>query len=139
MTPGYMLDTRVCIALLRRPSDAPQARFRAEQRRIHLSTVALAELLVGPLKLGGRGQEDVDALVARLTVIPFDQAAAEHAADVRATLERGGRPIGPYDVQIAGHARSLGLVLVTRNLREFARVDGLWCEDWYAPVQGFSE
>ena len=53
-----------------------------------------------------------------------------HAGDIRATLEREGRAIGGYDVLTAGHARSRVLVVVTGNLGEFARVDGLRCEDW---------
>ena len=60
----------------------------------------------------------------------FDADAADHAADIRAALERGGRVIGGYDLLIAGHARSRGLVVVTGNLGEFNRVDGLRCEDW---------
>ena len=67
---------------------------------------------------------------ARLLVLPFDSAAAAHAAEIRADLERRGTMIGGYDLLIAGHARSRGLVVVTGNLREFKRVDGLRCEDW---------
>ena len=63
---------------------------------------------------------------------PFDEGAASHAADIRARLERSGQLIGGYDVLIAGHARSRGLVLVTANLREFRRVEGLISEDWLA-------
>jgi len=63
-------------------------------------------------------------------VLPFDAAAADHAAEIRASLERMGRRIGGYDLLIAGHARSRGLVVVTGNLAEFSRVDGLRCEDW---------
>ncbi len=61
---------------------------------------------------------------------PYDSAAAAHTADIRASLERRGLPIGAYDLMIAGHARSRGLVVVTGNLREFDRVEGLRSEDW---------
>jgi len=65
-------------------------------------------------------------------LLPFDEEAAAHAGDIRATLERAGKMIGGYDVLIAGHARSKGLVVVTGNLGEFTGVDGLRCEDWLA-------
>ena len=63
-------------------------------------------------------------------MLPFDEAAAEHAGEIRADLEKLGRQIGAYDVLIAGHARSRGLIVVTGNLGEFERVAGLRCEDW---------
>ena len=67
---------------------------------------------------------------ARLEVLSYDFDAAVHSGQLRAELARGGTPIGPYDQMIAGHARSLGLVLVTNNIREFERVPGLRIEDW---------
>jgi len=66
----------------------------------------------------------------RLEVLPFDADAAAHAAEIRAILEREGRQIGGYDVLIAGHARSRGLIVITGNLGEYGRVDGLRSEDW---------
>jgi tRNA(fMet)-specific endonuclease VapC len=63
-------------------------------------------------------------------VLPFYEPAALHSAEIRANLERRGQRIGGYDALIAGHARSVGLVVVTGNLREFERVEGLRCEDW---------
>lgn len=72
----------------------------------------------------------VERFAARLVVLPFDGAAAAHAANIRADLERRGASIGAYDLLIAGHARSRGLVVVTGNLREFGRVEGLRSEDW---------
>lgn len=137
---GYMLDTSLCIELLRRPNRALRSRFNAERGRLHLSTVALAELLFGPMRRPGvQFRENLEALLGRLKVVHFDAGAARHSADIRADLERRGLPIGPYDLQLAGHARSLNMVLVTRNMREFSRVEALRCEDWIEPVQGFSE
>ena len=132
MTNGFMLDTSTCIDLLRGHRGVARDRFNAEQGRIHLSTVALAELLIGPPKAKGspRRREDLEAFVARVRVLDFDAAAAEQYADIRTDLERRGTRIGPYDLQIAGHARSRGFVMVTGNLREFSRVDGLRCENW---------
>ena len=68
----------------------------------------------------------------RPDVLPFDDEAADHAAQIRAVLANVGRTIGAYDVLIAGHARSRGLTVVTGNPGEFARVEGLRCEDWLA-------
>ncbi len=66
----------------------------------------------------------------RFTVLPFDEDAAGHYGEIRADLERRGSIIGPYDLMIAAHARSRGLIVVTGNLGEFRRVDGLRSEDW---------
>ncbi|WP_417813654.1 PIN domain-containing protein [Thalassospira alkalitolerans] len=67
---------------------------------------------------------------ARLTVLNFDANAAGHYGDIRSILEKQGNIIGPYNLMIAGHARSQGLTLVTNNLREFEQVDGLRVENW---------
>ena len=73
---------------------------------------------------------DIEAMAARLEVLPFDNKAAYHFGQIRATLYREGRPIGPYDMMIAGQARAGGLILVTNNVKEFERVQGLVLEDW---------
>ena len=69
-------------------------------------------------------------MAARMAVLAFDDRAVAHAAEIRAQSERLGLPIGGYDVLIAGHARSRGLVVITGNLREFNRIEGLRAEDW---------
>ena len=80
-----------------------------------------------------RNLADVEGFAARLDVLPYDEHAAAHTGELRAELARVGKPIGPYDQMIAGHARSRGLVLVTNNVREFERVPGLRVEDWVNP------
>ena len=109
-------------------------RFNAEANALCISTVVLTELLVGAHKFArpAEARREVERFAARLEVLPFDAPAAAHAAEIRATLESQGQGIGGYDVLIAGHARSRGLVVVTGNLGEFRRVDGLRCEDWLA-------
>ncbi len=128
----YLLDTNFCIRILRDRPSGLRERFNAEADSLCISTIVLTELLHGAAKsmkpVDNRNQ--VEQFAARLTVLPFDDAAAAHAADIRASLERQGLPIGGYNVLIAGHARSKGLIVVTNNLREFDRVDGLRCEDW---------
>ena len=131
-----MLDTDLCIRVLRDRPRELRARFNAEAAALSISTVVLTELLYGAEKSGKpvEMRQEVSRFAARLEVLAFDDEAAAHAAEIRATLERRGQMIGSYDVLIAGHARSRGLVVVTGNLGEFRRVEGLRSEDWLAPV-----
>ncbi len=130
----YMLDTNLCIRVLRERPQGLRARFNAEADGLAMSTIVLAELLHGAAKFDRpvEHRNAVEQFAARLDVLPFGAEAAAHAADIRAALERQGRPIGGYDLLIAGHARSRGLIVVTDNLGEFSRVEGLRCEDWLA-------
>ena len=128
----YMLDTNLCIRVLRdRPASA-RRRFNENSEGLCISTVVLTELLHGAAKSARpvENRRAVEDFAARLDVLPFDEAAADHAADIRADLERKGAVIGAYDLLIAGHARSKGLAMITGNLGEFRRVEGLRCEDW---------
>ncbi len=95
--------------------------------------MALYELRYGLRRTQGPGRRTgaFEAFCASVAVLPFDDEAAEVAATVRVTLERRGRPIGPHDLLIAATAVARGATLVTHNRREFARIDGLRCEDWY--------
>lgn len=129
-----MLDTDLCIRLLRDRPQGLRARFNAEADTLCISAITLKELLHGAAKSAqpARHRQAVEALAARLTVLDFDTVAAAQAGDVSAELEAIGLPIGPYDTLIAGHARSRGLVVITGNLREFQRVPGLRAEDWLA-------
>lgn len=130
----YMLDTALCIRVLRDRPAGLRARFNAEASGLCISDVVLYELLFGAEKSTRPSENRVAAerFAARLSVLAFDSAAAAHAAEIRAELERRGTPIGAYDLMISGHARSRGLIVVTGNLREFDRVSGLRCEDWLA-------
>ena len=128
----YMLDTNLCIRVLRDRPQALRERFNLEADGLCISTIVLTELLHGALKSARpeHNRSEVEHFAQRLDVLPFDIDAAGHAADIRAALERRGMTIGGYDLLIAGHARSRGLVVVTGNLGEFNRVDGLRAEDW---------
>ena len=134
MTLRYLLDTNFCIHVIRDRPAGLRGRFNAEADALCLSDVVLYELLYGAERAARPAavRQEVQRFAARLTVLAFDSDAAAHAADIRAALERGGGVIGPYDLMIAGHARSRGLVVVTGNLGEFGRVDGLRSEDWLA-------
>jgi tRNA(fMet)-specific endonuclease VapC len=131
----YMLDTNLCIRVLRDRPQSVRERFNAEADGLCISTIILTELLHGAAKSDrpALNRSKVEQFAARMEVLPFGPEAAGHAADIRANLERKGTPIGGYDVLIAGHARSKGLVVVTGNLAEFSRVEGLRSEDWLAP------
>ena len=69
-------------------------------------------------------------LLANIEILSFDSLAAESYGNIRADLEKAGTPIGPLDMMIAGHARSLGYTIVTNNTKEFERVKGLKLENW---------
>lgn len=129
-----MVDTNLCIRVIRERPEAVRQRFQAEVQSLMMSTVVLHELLYGAARSVRPAEQRalVETFAAHLLVADFDAAAADHAADIKADLSRKGQLIGPNDLLIAGHARSRGLKLVTGNLGEFARVDGLRCEDWLA-------
>ncbi len=128
----YMLDTNLCIRVLRDRPQALRERFNAEATGLCVSSIIVYELLVGAEKSAKpvEVRQEVERFLARLAVLQFDESAAAHAAEIRARLERRGSPIGPYDTLVAGHARSRGLIVITGNLEEFSRVDGLRSEDW---------
>jgi tRNA(fMet)-specific endonuclease VapC len=130
----YLLDTNLCIRVIRDRPAGLRSRFNAEASNLCISDVVLYELLYGAEKSArpAESQQAVERFADRLTILPYDSAAAAHTANIRASLERLGLVIGAYDLMIAGHARSQGLIVVTGNLREFTRVEGLRCEDWLA-------
>lgn len=128
----HLLDTNLCIRVIRDRPAGLRPRFNAEASGLCISDVVLYELLYGAEKSAkpAESRQTVERFAARLSVLPYDSNAAAHTADIRASLERRGLPIGAYDLMIAGHARSQGLVVVTGNLREFDRVEGLRSENW---------
>ncbi len=128
----FMLDTNICIRVLRdRPPEIRQ-RFNNEAEALCISTITLTELLHGAARSARPidNRHEVERFAARLEVLDFDSNAAAHASDIYVDLARRGTLIGSYDILIAGHARSRGLLVVTNNLREFTQVQGLRSEDW---------
>lgn len=97
-----------------------------------ISTITGYELYTGVDKCTDPGREaaKVECFLRSVHAIPFDWAAAQEAARIRADLESRGCPIGPYDVLLAGQATAAGLILVSANRAEFGRVVGLSLEDW---------
>ncbi len=128
----YMLDTNILIYTIKNRQKKVREAFKQHAEFLAISTISLGELFYGAEKSSqpDRSLADIESLAARLEVVPFDSEAAIHFGQVRAELEKTGKIIGPYDLMIAGHARSRGLILVTNNLREFKRVPGLRVENW---------
>lgn len=128
----FMLDTNMCIFTIKnRPQEVREA-FKRHDGQMCISTLTLMELIYGAEKSSSpeRNLANVEGFAARLDVLDYDQAAAAHTGQLRAELARMGKPIGPYDQMIAGHARSRGLTVVTHNRREFDCVPGLRVVDW---------
>ena len=122
--------------LKRRPVEVLST-FNANASRMAMSSITLAELLHGAEK-SNRVSENLAAIedfCSRLQVLPYGPKAAQHYAAIRAALEKLGQPIGVNDMHIAAHARSEGLVLVTNNMGEFARVPALETENWVHTAQ----
>ncbi|MNP11255.1 tRNA(fMet)-specific endonuclease VapC [compost metagenome] len=128
----YMLDTNICIFTIKNKPQFVRDAFNRHHGQLAISTVTLMELIYGAEKSANpqRNLSVVEGFAARLEVLDYDDHAAEHSGQLRAELAKAGTPIGPYDQLIAGHARALGLILVTNNLGEFQRVPGLRVEDW---------
>lgn len=130
--PAWMLDTNMVSDLIRHPRGVVAQRLSStEPDAICTSIVVACELRFGARRKGSDTlTRRVEQLLAALTVLPLDEPADWHYADIRAALERAGTPIGNHDLFIAAHARSRGMTLVTHNMREFERVPGLRVEDW---------
>lgn len=129
----FMFDTDTCSYLMRGASPGLDERVaRVPLDDVCISVVTLAELRCGVAVSPRPGQDGraLDALLAHVQVFDLPEAAAGHYADVRADLRRRGAMIGANDLLIAAHARSLDLVLVTNNVAEFRRVEGLRVENW---------
>ncbi len=129
----YMLDTYICIYVLKKHSDKLRHKFKAI-KNICISSVTYGELCFG-IENGDNSRrearwEQLDLFTQRLIIDPWDEDAARHYGSIRALLKKQGTPIGNNDLLIASHARSLNAVLVTNNIREFNRVPDLSLENW---------
>ena len=129
----YLLDTNVCVDYLngRFPSVTERIR-RSSPRDLCVSSVVVAELRYGADRSSSRDRNHrrLDILTAEIPCVDFDLVAATTYGRVRAALEARGSPIGANDMLIAAHALALGVVLVTDNVREFERVEGLEIDNW---------
>ncbi|ANK94892.1 MULTISPECIES: type II toxin-antitoxin system VapC family toxin [Rhizobium] len=129
----HLIDTNAVIALIGRKSDMLLARLmESDEGSIGLSTVVMHELYYGAHKSAkiSYNLETLRLFMADFPAVGFEREDARAAGEIRAALAAKGKPIGPYDVLIAAQARSRDLVLVTNNVGEFQRVEGLRVEDW---------
>jgi tRNA(fMet)-specific endonuclease VapC len=128
----FMLDTNICIFTIKNKPEAVRQAFNQHAGQLCVSMITAMDLIYGSEKSAApaRNEAVAEDFLARLEVLDFDRGAAAGAGQLRAELARAGTPIGSCDAMIARHARSLGMVLVTNNAREFARVQGLRLEDW---------
>ena len=129
----YLLDTNTCVYAIKR---MPQVVRRLQERSpddFAVSAITVAELRFGAAKSSRptETRRSVDAFLKPFEVLPFGNDAANEYAPLRLALEREGRPIGERDLLIAATAKSLGLIVVTHNVREFSRVPDLKVEDWH--------
>lgn len=129
----YMLDTNICIYAMKNKPERVLQRLKAEiNEGVCISSITLAELEYG-MKRSSNPAKNEQALLrflVPLSVLPFGAAAASEYGEIRAHLQSQGTPIGPLDMLIAGHAKAEGMTLVTNNVREFERVQGLEIENW---------
>ena len=129
----YLLDTNACIRLLNRSNSSLIQRFSDTPPR---ACVVKAELLYGARKShkAAANLQKLKRFFAPIKSLPFDDACAEQAGQIRAELESHGTPLGPMDLLIAATAVQFGATLVTQNTNEFSRVAGLSLEDWEKEV-----
>ena len=132
----YLLDTNICVFLFRRKFPSVLQRLHQTQAgEVGISAVTLAELRYGADRSSDppKNHAVIDAFLTAVSVLEFHEDAARLYGLVRSELESLGTPIGPLDNMIAAHTLSLGVTLVTNNVREFSRVTGLAVEDWCEP------
>ena len=129
---AHMLETNICIYVMKTYPPKLRDKFNALADQLCISSITLGELHYGAEKSARRTENliAIENFIARLLVLPFAEKAAAHYGQLRAELERAGTPCGPHDMQIAAHARSEGLIVVTNNIREFSRMPGVRVETW---------
>jgi tRNA(fMet)-specific endonuclease VapC len=129
----HLLDTNICIYLIKERPPVTLERFRQHSPEdVAISSITLFELQYGVEKsqYRQRSENALGKFLLPLSVIDLDRPAAVEAAAIRAQLEKKGLSIGPYDLLIAGLARSREMTLVTNNTKEFERIAGLRLESW---------
>lgn len=129
----YLLDTNICIYIIKKKPEHVKNRFSS----LHIGDVAISTITQSELQYGvekssnpEKNQAALDQFLLPLTILEYDQAAAKEYGKIRRVLEKQGQPIGPLDMLIAAHARSLNLIVITNNVREFSKVPDLHLENW---------
>lgn len=136
----YLLDTNAVVALLKNQPAGVRNRLRdakTEGAALAISSIVLFELWYGVARSKHHEQNAARLclfLAGDIAVIEFGEGDAPVAGELRQALAAAGTPIGAYDLLIAAQALRTGAILVTANVAEFARVEGLAWQDWSAPI-----
>jgi tRNA(fMet)-specific endonuclease VapC len=132
----YLLDTNIVIYVIKSRPIEVLGLFNEHAGRMAMSAITLSELYHGAEKSAKVSQnlEVIEEFSSLLEVLPYTAKASAHYGSIRSALEKAGQPIGVNDLHIAAQARSEGLVVVTNNVSEFARVPGLMVENWVTPL-----
>ena len=129
----YLLDTNICIYIIKKkPVDVLKTLKTKSKKDIYVSSITIAELEYGVAKSHFPEKNKI-ALIEFLSIfniLPFDDTDAVEFGMIKTDLEKKGKIIGPMDLLIAGQAKSKKLILVTNNIKEFERVEGLKIENW---------
>ena len=128
-----MLDTNICIYIIKNKPKNVKERFREfEIGELCISTITVSELMYGAFKSEHKEKnlKAIESFLMPFEIVDYDFMASIEYGKIRAYLEKKGQVIGNMDMQIAGHALALDLVLVTNNTKEFNRVKGLELDNW---------
>ena len=128
----YLLDTNICIYVINHKPAQVFERFRQFRLgELAISSITASELAFGVEKSGSmRNKQALNKFLAPLEILPYDEQAIWHYAQLRHQLQSSGQLIGSLDMLIAAHALALDCALVTNNTKEFERIDGLRLENW---------
>jgi len=128
-----MLDTNTLIYFFKGMGEVKENLFSHSPKDIFIPSIVIYELQVGIAKSNNpqKREKQLATLLEQVNIIEFGEREAKASALIRADLEKKGTSIGPMDILIAGSAKAHNLTLVTRNTREFMRVEGLGLEDWF--------
>lgn len=129
----YMLDTNICIYIIKhKPESVYRRLMKIRPEDVCISSITYSELSYGVEKSEqkDRNRLALTLMLSNIEILEFDTAAAEEYGNIRARLEKTGTSIGSLDMLIAAHAKASGCTLVTNNLKEFSRVEGLKAENW---------
>ena len=129
----YMLDTNICIYIIKQKPKIVIDKFKKmNNANICISSITYSELLYGAEKSSNIAKNllALTMFLSNIEILSYDESASVDYGIIRAKLEKEGKIIGPLDMLIAAHAKSLNITLVSNNLKEFERVDGLKLENW---------
>lgn len=128
-----MLDTNICIYIIKnRPLSVIKKFQEYDVGELALSSITVSELYFGAYKseFVSKNLLALEHFLRPFNILEYDLQAAKEYGEIRATLQKSGKIIGALDMQIAAHARSLGMTLVTNNTKEFVRVSNLVIDNW---------